>query len=87
MQEKQGKWSKIRSMEAVGRGRGHWAHTATPAGAYVVPHGPTLSPSTSLIRGTPPTLHHKRPFHVSLGSGHDSLTVDTWAYCHSLGDH
>ena len=24
----------------------------------------------------PPTLHHKRPFHVGLSSGHDSLTVE-----------
>ena len=47
-----------------------------PAGAHVAPHSAILSPSMSSIHGMPPTLHHKRPFHVGLSSGHDSLTVE-----------
>ena len=74
-------------MEANGRGRGLWAHTATPAGGHVVPPGTTLSPSTSSIHGTPPTLHHKRPFHAGWSSGQDSLTVNPWTHCHPLGGH
>jgi hypothetical protein len=87
MQEKQQNRWKICNMEASRHGRGHWAHNATPVGGHVVPLGPTLCPSTSLIHGTPPTLHHHHPFHVGLSSGHDSLTVDPWAHCHPLGGH
>ena len=74
-------------MEANGRGRGLWAHTAMSVGGHVAPPGATLSLSTSSIRGMPPTLHHKRPFHVGFSGGHDSLTVDPWAHCHPLGGH
>jgi hypothetical protein len=42
---------------------------------------------TSSIRGTPPMLHHMRPFHVGLSNGHDLLTLDSWAHCHPLGGH